>query len=315
LRAIIYGLLASLFFASTFVLNRSMELSGGHWAWSACLRFFFMLPMLVILVSIKGQFTTAWQHLIEHPKEYLIWSTVGFGLFYAPLCFASIYGEGWLVASTWQLVIICGSLVAPFFTTSVILNGKTQTVRQKIPWASLRWSLLILVGVALMQLEQAHSVGFKQIVWCVLPILIAAFAYPLGNRKMMEVCQGDINTFQRVLNMTIASLPFWFLVAGYAMVESGLPSVNQLTQSFLVAILSGVVATLLFFAATNLIRHDLTKLAAVEATQAGELVFALVGEIILLNAPIPAVFSLIGIALVIVGMILHSINPKITNRG
>lgn len=315
MRAIFYGLLASFFFASTFVLNRSMELSGGHWTWSACLRFFFMLPMLLILVLIKGQLSATWQHLVQHPKEYLLWSTLSFGLFYAPLCFASVYGEGWLVASTWQLVIICGSLVAPFFTSTVIVNGKTQLVRQRIPWASLKWSLLILLGVVLMQLDQAHNVGFHQILWCVLPILMAAFAYPLGNRKMMEVCQGDINTFQRVLNMTIASLPFWLLLAVYAMLESGPPSTSQLTQSFLVAILSGVVATLLFFAATNLIRHDLSKLAAVEATQAGELVFALVGELLLLSAPIPSTISLLGILLVILGMVLHSINPKITRRG
>lgn len=315
MRAIFYGLLASFFFASTFVLNRSMELAGGHWAWSACLRFFFMLPMLLILVSIKGQLANAWQHLVLHPKEYLLWSTLGFGLFYAPLCFASVYGEGWLVASTWQLVIICGSLVAPFFTRQVIVNGKIQVVRQTIPWASLKWSLLILLGVGLMQLDQAHHVGVQQILWCVVPILIAAFAYPLGNRKMMEVCQGDINTFQRVLNMTIASLPFWILLAVYALLDSGPPSTGQLTQSFLVAILSGVVATLLFFAATNLIRHDLSKLAAVEATQAGELVFALVGELLWLNAPIPATVSLLGILLVILGMVLHSINPKITRRG
>ena len=47
----------------------------------------------------------------------------------------------------------------------------------------------------------------------------------------------------------------------------GLPSSNQITQTFLVAIFSGIIATTLFFYATNMVKHNQTKLAAVEATQ------------------------------------------------
>lgn len=43
-----------------------------------------------------------------------------------------------------------------------------------------------------------------------------------------------------------------------------------------------------------------------EATQSGEVLFALVGELILLSAPIPSFLSWIGMSLVIIGMILHS---------
>ena len=32
------GILSSFFFAFTFILNRSMNLSGGYWIWSASLR-------------------------------------------------------------------------------------------------------------------------------------------------------------------------------------------------------------------------------------------------------------------------------------
>jgi hypothetical protein len=32
------GVLAALFFSSTFLLNRAMSLAGGHWVWSAGLR-------------------------------------------------------------------------------------------------------------------------------------------------------------------------------------------------------------------------------------------------------------------------------------
>lgn len=43
------------------------------------------------------------------------------------------------------------------------------------------------------------------------PVVIAAFAYPLGNRRMLEEYGGRLDTFQRVLGMTLASLPFWLI--------------------------------------------------------------------------------------------------------
>src|SRR5690606_21053081 len=42
--ALCLGLLASLFFAVTFIVNRLMSLECGSWIWSASLRFFWMLP-------------------------------------------------------------------------------------------------------------------------------------------------------------------------------------------------------------------------------------------------------------------------------
>ena len=314
MRAIIYGLAASFFFAFTFVLKRSMDLSGGSWVWSAALRFFFMLPMLALLVGLRGGMAGALHHLRRHPRDYLLWSTVGFGLFYAPLCFSSAYGEGWLVAGTWQIVIITGSLVAPLFVVMRDVDGQMRPQRQRIPWRTLGWSLLILSGILLMQIEHAHATPITRVMLCVLPIIVAAFAYPLGNRKMMAVCQGEVDTFQRVFNMTIASLPFWLLLSAYGYWQSGPPGGIQIWQSLLVAVFSGVVATLLFFAATNLARHDLHQLAAVEATQSGEVLFALLGEIAILGAPLPSGLSMLGMVLVIAGMVLHSVWPVLRQR-
>ena len=65
-RALVYGVLASFFFAFTFVFNRSMNLSGGDWMWSAALRFLFMLPMLALILRRGGrmhpfaQFSPPW---------------------------------------------------------------------------------------------------------------------------------------------------------------------------------------------------------------------------------------------------------------
>ncbi|MGY0693783.1 DMT family transporter [Virgibacillus sp. FSP13] len=299
------GILAALFFSVTFILNRSMELEGGSWAWSASLRFLFMLPMLFIIVGYQKNLKPVITHIKKQPFAWTIWSTVGFGLFYAPLTFATIYGPGWLVAATFQITIIAGSLLVPF------LNKQKK---QRIPIQSVFISLVILAGVFIMQMEHASSVSVTSVILCVIPLIVSAFSYPLGNRKMMQVVNGDLNTFQRILGMTISSMPFWIILSIYGLTTQGLPSSSQILQTFIVAVSSGIIATVLFFYATELVNHDNQKLAAVEATQSGEVVFALFGELLILNAPLPSPISFAGMALVVVGMILHSVVSAIGQR-
>src|SRR5690625_4840198 len=114
MRAIFIGILGALFFSVTFILNRSMELDGGSWVWSASLRFFFMIPMLLIIVYFRSSVRDVFIHIKANPFAWILWSTIGFGLFYAPLTFATVYGPGWLVAATFQIAIIAGSLLVPF---------------------------------------------------------------------------------------------------------------------------------------------------------------------------------------------------------
>ncbi len=122
----------------------------------------------------------------------------------------------------------------------------------------------------------------------------------------MEVCGGRLDAYQRVLGMTLASLPFWLLLSMYGLFTEGLPSKGQSLQALLVAICSGVIATVLFFKATDMVRGNLKKLASVEATQSMEVLFALTGELLFLSIPIPSLLSWFGIFVVILGMILHS---------
>ncbi|SFL56846.1 Putative multidrug resistance efflux transporter [Gracilibacillus orientalis] len=305
MKAIFIGILAAMFFSVTFVLNRSMELDGGSWAWSASLRFIFMLPLLLFIVGFKRNIKPVLLHMRQNPKAWLVWSTVGFGLFYAPITFATIYGPGWLVAATFQLTIIAGSFLVP------ILD---KNKKQSIPIQSVIISLVILGGVFLMQWEHANAVPLMSMLLCVIPLLVSAIAYPLGNRKMMQVVNGQLNTIQRILGMTIASMPFWILLSIYGFASHGVPEASQLTQTFIVAIFSGIIATVLFFYATELVQNDNEKLAGVEATQSGEVVFALFGELMLLSAPLPSLVSFIGILLVIIGMILHSLVTVFSNK-
>lgn len=306
MRPIILGVFAAFFFAFTFILNRSMDLEGGSWIWSASLRYFFMIPFLFIIVLGRKNLKPLIVEMKKKPREWILWSIVGFGLFYGPICFSAAYAPGWLIASTWQITIISGSLLAPLFMETIMTEKGPVQVKGKIPFKGLSMSFIILLGIILMQLDQASHLSPSELLLGVVPIIIASFAYPLGNRKMMDICGGRLDVYQRVLGMTIASLPLWLTLAVYGLVTAGPPTIGQTVQSSLVAITSGVIATVLFFQATDLVRGNMQKLGAVEATQSMEVLFALIGELLLLETAFPSAISWSGMVLVMTGMMLHS---------
>ncbi|MES5930063.1 multidrug resistance efflux transporter family protein [Bacillus cereus group sp. MG9] len=306
LRPIFLGICAAFFFAFTFILNRAMELSGGSWIWSASLRFIFMLPFLLLLVMSRKKLKVLLQVMRENLRSWFLWSFVGFGLFYAPLCFAAAHAPGWIIAGTWQITIISGSLLAPLFIQTVQTPDGILKKRGEIPMKGMGMSLIILLGIFLMQMEQAKLLAVKDILLGIIPVIIASFAYPLGNRKMMEVCGDRLDAYQRVLGMTLASLPFWLLLSLYGLFTAGVPSKEQTMQSILVAICSGLIATILFFKATDMVKGDMQKLATVEATQSMEVLFAVIGELILLHSSFPSILSWCGMFVIMLGMIAHS---------
>ena len=93
----------------------------------------------------------------------------------------------------------------------------------------------------------------------------------------------------------------------FAVADAGLPSGGQILQSLIVAIFSGVVATLLFFEANNLVKHNHKQLAVVEATQAGEVLFTLLGGCLFLRDILPSLLGFLGIAIVTIGIIGNSL--------
>ncbi|MBH9965289.1 multidrug resistance efflux transporter family protein [[Bacillus] enclensis] len=308
MKEMMLGIMASMFFAVTFILNRSMELSGGSWLWSSSLRFLFMVPFLVLIVMVRRNMKQVLSEMWKNPLPWLLWSFVGFVLFYAPITYAAAYGPGWLVAGTWQLTIVAGTLLGPLFMKEVITNSGAVKVRQKIPFRSLFISLFILCGVILIQIPNAEGMSVNMIMSGIIPVVIAAFCYPLGNRKMMEVVDGRLDTFQRVFGMTIATVPIWLLIASAGFIDAGLPSSSQVLQSLIVAISSGIVATILFFIATDMVRNHHGKLASVEATQSTQVLFVMAGEILIFSAPLPAASALFGVGVIVIGMVLHSLN-------
>ena len=293
-KAMVYGILASFFFAFTFIINRSMNLNGGYWLWSACLRYLFTLPMLMALLCKGDKIKQTHDEIKKNPKSWILWSIVGFVLFYVPITFSSVHGESWLVAASWQITIVAGVLLTPLF-------GK------KIPLKNLLMGCIILAGVFIVQFEDAGQVALQNSVMTFIPILLAAFAYPLGNRKVMELCDGKLSSLQRVYGMTLCSMAVWLLLSIIAVIYAGLPDRNQVIQSVCVALLSGVVATVLFFRATDMVRDHAHQLALIEATQCGEVIFTLIGAVLFLGDKMPPLMGYAGLLLIIVGMILNSI--------
>jgi drug/metabolite transporter (DMT)-like permease len=302
MKEIALGILASMFFSVTFILNRSMELSGGSWLWSSSLRFFFMVPLLFFIVLLRKNIRPLFIEMMKQPIQWLVWSFTGFVLFYGSITFAAAYGPGWLVAGTWQITIVAGILLGPLFFED---NGNGK-VRKKIPIRALFISSFILIGVVLIQFQNIAGVTLNSLLIGVLPVLVAAISYPLGNRKMMEVCGSRLDTFQRIFGMTLACLPFWMIIGGIGYVQVGLPSTDQVLQALIVAISSGIIATTLFFLATNRVRDDHSKLASVEATQSTQVFFVIIGEVLLLSSPLPNTVATAGLSIIIVGMLLHS---------
>ncbi len=293
-KGLLLGLLASFFFAFTFLLNRSMHLSGGSWIWSASLRYLFTFPIFALFVWRTSGFSRVHTAIRKTPFQWLLWSTVGFGLFYAPISFAGDHGESWLIAASWQITIVMGLLLSPLF-------------QKRIAVKNLGAAAVILVGVFLLQVKNIVSLNTLSLLGTLPPILIAAVSYPLGNRKMMALCPPELTTMERVYGMTLCSLPFWLLLAVAGLVTVGAPSGSQAIQSLGVAVLSGVIATLLFFRATDLVRHSQRQLAVVESTQSFEVLFTLVGGVLLLHDSAPDAYGWVGVGLIVVGMVLSSI--------
>jgi len=305
-RLIFTGILAGLFFSATFVLNRAMSLSGGHWVWSASLRYGHMLLMLALALVLTGQRQVLARTLRlfgRHWALFTVAGSIGFGLFYGLICFSASFAPGWVVATTWQSTILASPLVLLAFGRRVPLRG-------------IAFTGLVFAGIVLVMMEQAGTGALRDVLLGAAPVLVAAVAYPFGNQLMWEARRGAVrwiphvddplvdHDLARVLLLTLGSLPFW--VALVLVVRPPPPSPGQLGQTAVIALLSGVVATSLFLRARHHARNAY-ELAAVDATQSSEVIFAVAGELALLHGAAPGLRGSAGIALAVGGLALYVI--------
>lgn len=314
LRLIALGILAGLFFSSTFVLNRLMSLEGGHWLWSAALRYFFMIIFLGLWFAAPGggpQLGPVWRLYLRHLWLWTLAGTIGFGCFYALITYSASYAPAWVVAATWQSTILATPLVLLFFG-------------HRVAKRALFFSLLIFIGVVLINLSRAEVAAFKEIILGSLPVLLAAVCYPLGNQLVWEAENrgGRLlprleepllsRPFVKVFLLTFGSLPFWVILL--LVVRPSWPDANQLLQTAAVALCSGIIATGLFFYARQL-AVNAYQLTAVDATQASEVLFALAMEMVFLGAAAPTPLGLVGIVATILGLGLYLFRQAAPGRS
>jgi len=293
------GMLAAAFFSVSFVLSRQMAQAHGHWAWTAALRFLMMLPMLVGILVARGRWGEFWETWKAAPWGWVLWGTVGCGIFYTTMVAACSLSPAWVVAGSWPVAIVIGVVLAPVLY---------RDHRRRIPRRALFYSTLIVVGVMLLQVGQARSMDLHSVLAGLVLVLVSATAQPVGNRMSMQLMERRHlrpDAVIRLTAMVVGGLPVWIGLAVWGWCQAGWPPEAQLTGSAIVAV-CGVIATPMFYAAAQLVSHDPEALAAIEATQAAEILFTLLFEAVLIGIRPPDAFGLTGLAVIMGGILLHA---------
>lgn len=385
-RLILITLIASAFFSSTYILNELMSNSGGHWFWSSSLRYLFMLIILTVMIGLQHGLSRLQQLWIIFKDHWVFWTitgSIGFGIFYAGLCYAADHVSGWVVAATFMFTVVASLFVLMAFG-------------HKFEKKLILYALLVLIGVILVNVSEALSMPTSAImdiplttvlIYGALPCIIASFSYPIGSqlvwqasynsrqlniteitkeksarrskdqiywdnegfdafealttispriislemddyidtdsptpkveplpKSKLETLVAKIptiptnllsNSFNKVWLMTMGSLPFWLILGLF--IQPNLPDFSQVTNTLLVAFLSGVIATSIFLFARERAETS-SEVAGVDATQASEVIFALVGGMVFLNNPMPSALGIAGIAIIMIGLILFAKN-------
>ncbi|MBL8672281.1 MAG: multidrug resistance efflux transporter family protein, partial [Alphaproteobacteria bacterium] len=153
---------------------------------------------------------------------------------------------------------------------------------------------------------------WRQVALGIAPILVGAVAYPLGNQLLATARSGGgrlvpalgdgvlSDAAACVFLMALGSMPFW--AALLAVTRPPEPSADQVLAIAVVAVCSGAIGTAIFIYARHKSR-DPYAVAAVDATQAGEVPFTVLGEVLILGAAWPQAWGWAGILLVIGGLV------------
>ena len=329
-KMIVWGLIASAFFSTSFVLYQLMSVQGGHWFWSASFRCFFMWLLLSVFILLQNKLNPSkllelCKLFVSHWQFWCVTGGIGLGT-YGLLAFAADYAAGWVIAATYLFTVVASLVVLSFFG---------QSFQKKV----IVYSVIVFIGVVLANVGEGlrHSTSqgtdwHALLLFGALPAFIASFCFPLGNQLIWQAGQPKGNSthhtdamseltskllqkvpqvtspllsnpLHKVWLMSLGSLPMW-LVLGF-LVQPPAPSVSQMTISFLVALMAGVLGTTTFLHARSLAKQP-QQLAAVDATQGSEIIFALLGGMLLLHTPMPSGLSFVGIALVIIGLVLFA---------
>ena len=294
------GLLSSLFFTVTFLINRSISLEGGHWFYSGGLRLIYAIVFFSVgFIIFKGfpYFKLIIKEYLDNFKFWTIAGTIGFGFFYSLLCYSAAFSPAWIVATTWQITIISSLFILTFF-------GKKLSKRI---WS---YTIFIFLGIILVNASYFDINNIKTLLLGSIPVIIASFCYPLGNQMVWEEkhkrkeVKKDLkiidNSFAKVFLLMLGSFPFWIIL--YFLCDPVSPKLSQYISVAVITIISGIIATSLFlYARSN--ANTSSKLMLVDSTQASQVFFALSGEMIFFNATFPNIIGIIGLLITVIGLI------------
>jgi drug/metabolite transporter (DMT)-like permease len=186
-KLILLGLLAGAFFSSTFILNEVMSSAGGHWFWSASLRYLFMWLIITVIITMQhgfGRIKELTAIFREHWGFWCITGSIGFGIFYTGICYAGDHVSGWVVAATFMFTVV---------TSLLVLLAFGQRFDKKF----IVYALLVFLGVVLVNVSEglrasdvadmASASMSDMLLYGALPALVAAFSYPIGNQLVWQV--------------------------------------------------------------------------------------------------------------------------------
>lgn len=293
---LLIGLLSSLFFSVTFIINKMISIDGGHWFYSASLRYMYTIFFISILLICSKGFDFFKSVLLEYKNNMGFWTlsgTIGFGIFYAMICYAAEFSPAWILVTTWQLTIF-----ASIFVLAIFGN--------KVSKVTIFSTILVLSGITIVNLSHFNISNISAVLYSAIPVFIAAFAYPLGNQLVwQEKKKRDVdvlnNAFAKVFLLTLGSSPLWFIL--FIFLDVGVPSISQLQNVAIVSIFSGIIGASLFIYVRNKADSS-SKIMIVDATISAEVIFTLIAEVLFLNASMPNEIGVFGILITIFALIL-----------
>ena len=190
-KLILLGLLAGAFFSSTFILNELMSNAGGHWFWSASLRYVFMWLIITAIIILQhgfGRIQALATIFRQHWRFWYLTGSIGFGVFYTGICYAGDHVAGWVVAATFMFTVV---------TSLLVLLAFGQRFDKKF----IIYAFLVFIGVVLVNVSEGlrasaladiDSVPMAEmLLYGALPALIAAFSYPIGNQLVWQVSHNS----------------------------------------------------------------------------------------------------------------------------
>ncbi|MFS0953668.1 multidrug resistance efflux transporter family protein [Enterococcus durans] len=172
-----------------------------------------------------------------------------------------------------KLPLLLEGLIAPYIEPDSNMKKNSRITKSE----SILFGI-ILLGIGVVEFQHLSFYNIKSMIFATLAVLTTAISHPLGNRQIIIINQssGKLNTDERILAMLFSSFPTLLVCSSIGLIRSVFPSTSQVCSSCFIALCSGVVASYLFFLATQFVHKNLRKLAVVEAIQSLEVIFSVI---------------------------------------